>query len=68
MYFYGYYGFLLMLPVLILSSIIQIRLKSTYATYSRAGNSRNMTGADIARSILHGAGIYDVEVHCIGGT
>ena len=57
MYFYGYYGLVLMLPVLILSTIIQVRLKNTYAKYSKTGNSRNMTGADIARMILNGAGI-----------
>ncbi len=62
-----YFGFFTMLPVLILGLIVQARLKSVYSTYSKEGNSRGMTGAQIAEMILRGAGITDVSVECIAG-
>lgn len=67
MYFYGYYGIFAMLPVLILSIIIQFRLKQVYSKYSSTDNSRNITGAAMAEMILNGAGIYDVRINCISG-
>lgn len=62
-----YFGIFAMLPVIILGLIVQARLKSVYATYSRTGNSRGMTGAQMAEMILRNAGIYDVSVVCING-
>lgn len=62
-----YVGVFSMLPVIILSLVIQIKLKSTYAKFSRISNSRYMTGAQMAESILHSAGIYDVQVECVQG-
>lgn len=62
-----YFGIFAMLPVLLLGVIVQARLKSTYAKYAGINNSRGMTGAQMAEAILHGAGIYDVNVVCING-
>lgn len=62
-----YFGIFAMLPVILLGLIVQARLKTTYAKFSRIGNSRGMTGAQMAESILRGAGIYDVSVSCVGG-
>ncbi len=67
MYFYGYYGMFAMLPVIILGILVQIRLKNVYSKYSTTGNSRNITGADMAKMVLNNAGIYDVQISCIGG-
>ncbi len=67
MYFYGYYGMFAMLPVILFGIIVQIRLKNVYSKYSRTGNSRDFTGAAMAEMILHGAGIYDVQINCING-
>ncbi len=64
--YYGVY-YIWMLPVLILSLIVQLHLKSTYSKFSSSGNSRNMTGAQMAEMILRGAGIHDVSVNCVNG-
>lgn len=66
--FYGYYfGIFTMLPVIILSLIVQAKLNSTYSKYSNVINSKGMTGAQMAEHILHSAGIYDVGVSCVNG-
>ncbi len=67
MFYYDYYSLVIMLPLLILSVIIQLNLKSTYGRYKKINNSHNLTGAQIARSILESANIYDVSVECVPG-
>lgn len=67
MFFYGYYGIFAMLPVILLGVIVQARMNSAYSKYSKIANDRNMSGAAIAKLILEGAGIYDVEVNCVNG-
>lgn len=56
-----------MIPLIIMSLIVQFRLNSTYSKYSKLGNSRGMTGAQMAELILRNAGIHDVAVVCING-
>ena len=68
MLFSNYYiGIDAMLPVLLISLFVQMRLKSTYAKYSQLQNSRRMTGVQMAEMILQNAGIHDVSVVCISG-
>lgn len=67
MLYYDYYSLIIMVPLFIISFIIQANLKSTYARYSKVGNSRGVTGAQIAKMILNSAGIYDVSVECVAG-
>lgn len=67
MLFYGYYGIYAMLPVILLGVFVQFRLNSAYKKYSKLANSENMTGAMIAKQILEGAGIFDVQINCING-
>ncbi len=62
-----YFGIFTMLPVLLLSAIVQAQMQSTYSKYAKLSNSRGMTGAKMAEMILHGAGIYDVTITCING-
>lgn len=68
----GYYGIdvyylVLVLPALILSLYAQFKVKSTFNKYSRVGNSKGMTGADVARTILDRSGLYDVRVEAYPG-
>lgn len=66
--FYNYYlGIYTMLPLIILSLIVQSRLNSTYSKFSKISNSRGMTGGQMAEMILRQAGIVDVSVVCING-
>ncbi len=67
MFYYDYYSLVLLLPMFILSLIIQANLKSTYSKYSKINNSKGITGAGIAKQILNNAGIYDVSIECIAG-
>lgn len=52
---------------LVLGLWAQHRVKSAFSEYSQVRTSANMTGADVARSILSAAGIHDVEVAEIDG-
>lgn len=61
-FYYDYYYILLVVPVIIISLIIQVKLKSTYAHYSKIGNFRGITGASAAQMILQYYNIYDVNI------
>ena len=65
MFFYGYYGIFAMLPVILLGVIVQARMNAAYSKYSKIANNKNMSGAVIAKLILEGAGIYDVEINAL---
>ncbi|HOP99260.1 MAG TPA: zinc metallopeptidase [Acetivibrio clariflavus] len=68
-YYYGIdvYYLILVLPAFIFSLYAQFKVKGTFSKYSRVGNSRSMTGADIARMILDRNGLYDVKVEAYPG-
>ncbi|EPR11440.1 zinc metallopeptidase [Ruminiclostridium papyrosolvens] len=61
------YYLILVVPALIISMIAQIQVKSTFHKYSKIGNSKHMTGAEVARYLLQVNGIQDVEVTQVGG-
>ena len=67
MFYYDYYSLVIMLPLFIISFIIQLNLNSTYNRYKKINNSRNFTGSQRAMAILNSAGIYDVTVECVSG-
>ncbi len=66
-FFIDRYYILLVVPVIILSIIIQARLKSTYSKYSKVGNARRITGAQAAQMVLNYYGITDVSIMPIHG-
>lgn len=59
--------YVLVLIGVVLSLLASGRVKTTFAKYARVNNSRNITGAEAAERILHGAGIYDVRVEHVSG-
>ncbi|ACL75883.1 zinc metallopeptidase [Ruminiclostridium cellulolyticum] len=61
------YYLILVVPALIISMIAQIKVKSTFNKYSKVGNSKHMTGAEVARYLLQVNGIQDVQVTQVGG-
>lgn len=66
MYFnFGYLVF--MLPAIIITLFVQIKLKSTYSKYSRVRNSRGLTGAQAAQETLRNAGVYGVRIEPVSG-
>jgi len=71
-YGYGYgYGFdwtiILVLIGMAVCLIAQARVKSTYAKYKKVHSHSGITAAMAAEKILHGAGIYDVQIQHIAG-
>ena len=56
-----------MILVMILSFIVQTMLKSRFAKYSKVPTTTGLTGAEVARKMLLGNGITDVQVTCIPG-
>ena len=62
--FYGFdiYYLVLVLPAFLFSLYAQFKVKGTFNHYRKVHNSRGMTGADIARTILDRSGLYDVRI------
>jgi Zn-dependent membrane protease YugP len=67
MYFDIYY-FILVIPVIVLSLIIQAKLNSTFNKYSSVFNSRRITGAQAAEMVLRYYNIQDVRIERINGS
>lgn len=55
------------LPLLVLTGLAQLWVKSSAAKYSKIPNSSGITGAQAALGILHEAGIHDVRVEEVQG-
>ena len=53
---------------LIFTVLPQMLVKGTFAKYSEIKAGKNMTGAQVAQSILNDAGVYDVKVEPIEGS
>lgn len=67
-YGYGYFSYLIfMLPALLLGLWAQLKVKGTFNKYNRIGNSRNMTGAQVARMILDQNGLRNIRIEHIRG-
>ena len=66
-FYIDYYYIVLVVPVIIISLIIQARLKSTYAKYSQVGNMRGITGSQAAKIVLDYYGVTDVQIHQASG-
>lgn len=66
--FYGF-GYLLFvaLPIMALSYLASSWVKRTYQHYSQVRNASGLTGVDVARRILAGAGLRDVTIQVIDG-
>lgn len=65
--FYDRYYIFLVVPAILLSLVVQLLLKNTYAKYKRISNSRGCTGAQMAQELLSLGGAQDVQVECIDG-
>jgi len=56
------------LPGLLLGLWAQSRVKRNFNKYSKVRTMQNVTGAEVARSLLDGQGLYDVAVEEVQGT
>ena len=58
---------LIILPIIALSSYVQYQLKSKFKKFSRQTLSANLSGKEIAEKMLSDHGIYDVKVISVKG-
>lgn len=61
------YGYILFGAVMLLSWLVQNRLKSKFKKYSELHLASNMSGKEIAEKMLADHGIKDVQVISVGG-
>jgi len=62
------YYLILVVPTLILSMIAQVKVKSTFAKYSKVKCSRGITGVQAAAILLKSNNINDVKIEPVGGS
>ncbi len=62
------YYIILIVPTLLLSIWAQIKVKSTFASYSQKINSRGITGAQAAAYLLRVNNINDVRIERVSGS
>ena len=66
-FFIDYWYIVLVLPVMIISIIIQGVMRSTYKKYSNVYAGAGVTGAEMAQRVLSEHGVTDVAVAATGG-
>ncbi len=62
------YYILLVIPAMLIALWAQMRVKSTFAKYSREGTHSGLTGAQAARRILDANGLTDVRIEPVRGS
>ena len=60
-------NWILIIVIGIVGMLVQWKLKSVFAKYSKVLSPGGLTGAQIAQKMLNDNGIYDVSVTCIKG-
>ena len=59
---------IILLPAIILSLWAQGMVTSTFQKYKRVRSFNGLTGADVARSLLDAAGLFDVRIEQVPGS
>jgi len=69
MFLYWNWGYFLYvaLPIMVLGFIASSWVKRTYQRHSQVRNANGLSGVDVARRILSGAGLSDVTIQVIDG-
>lgn len=60
-------NWILIIVIGLVGLLVQWKLKSVFAKYSKVLSPGGLTGAQIAQKMLNDNGIYDVQVTCING-
>jgi Zn-dependent membrane protease YugP len=61
-----FWSYILLVPAVILGIYAQVKVKSSFAKYSKVTSSRGLTGADAARLVLDSAGLNNVGIEVAG--
>jgi Zn-dependent membrane protease YugP len=56
-----------LLPAIIISAWAQFKIKASFKKYSKVNSANGYTGAQVARMLLDGAGLFDVPVEIVEG-
>jgi Zn-dependent membrane protease YugP len=67
LYYYNWNYLVFMLPLIILTLIVQGVMKSTFNKYGSIRNSRNLTGAQAAERVLMSRGVTGVRIERVSG-
>lgn len=62
------YYIILIIPAMIIAMVAQAKVSSTFNRYSRENSRRGLTAAQVARRILDGHGLYNVQIQHISGS
>ena len=66
-FYIDYWYVVLVIPAMILSLVVQFKMRSTYAKYSNVAAKSGLTGAEMARRVLRDNGVMDVDVVPVSG-
>lgn len=67
MFFFDPLYLLLALPGLLLGLWAQMRVKGTFNKYANVRTTHNLTGAEVARTLLDNQGLQDVRIEAVQG-
>ena len=67
MFWFGGPGTIFVLIAFVFAMYAQHQVSTAYSRYARIGNSRGLTGGELARELLQSRGVSDVEVEPIRG-
>ncbi len=67
LYYGDYYFLILVIPAMILASIAQVMVKTTFSSKSKILSSRGITGAQAASRVLSYYGISNVQIERVSG-
>lgn len=66
-FFIDYWYIVLVLPAIILATVAQIKVQTTYSRYSQVITAGGQTAAQVARRILDRNGLTDVSIERVSG-
>lgn len=66
--YFDYYYLILVVPALLLSLYAQVKVKSTFAKYSKINTQRWITGKEAAKLLMRTNGISDVGIQQVAGS
>lgn len=68
MFYFDSYYLILVVPAILISLFAQVKVKSTYAKYSREMSQRAITAKEVTRRILDLNGLNHVRIEAVSGT
>ena len=62
------YYLMLVVPAMLIAALAQWNVSAAFRRYSRMGNARGYTGAQVARMILDANGLHEVRIERVAGS